>query len=279
MKGKFVLVSGTASRSCTQQPLDIAFEFVEQLTTEILKSGGGLVVLLGDENQTKGADGRPRIFDWVIMRAIERFAETTVASNRTLVRVVVSDDAWQRKMDERNRLTFANLQQRGVLEVERIRKELYTGGEYRRSECELADGLVALGGGKGTYTVGNDMLDLGKPVLPLDLEIGALSEDGEGALQLHRELLVDPRPYFPNTHLEIVHRIETLSLNQSDHDVATVAQRVVETLERELSGTVPDPKHDARTFRGKVGDGVNKFLTFVGIMRGVEFLKDHFPGG
>ena len=279
MKGKFVLVSGTASRSCPPERLGRALDFVEQLATEILSAGGGLVVLLGDENQTKGTDGKPRIFDWVIMRTIERYAETSIAPSRTLVQVVVSDDAWERKMDEPNRQTFANLQQRGVLQVERIRRELYTGGEYRRSECELADGLVALGGGKGTYTVGNDMLDLGKPVLPLDLEIGALSEDGEGALQLHRELLVDPRSYFPSTHREIMNRIETLSLNQSDQDVATVAKRVVETLEMELSGTVSDLKHDAKPFRGKVGDGVNKFLTFVGIIRGVEFLKDHFPGG
>ena len=37
-----------------------------------------------------------------------------------------------------------------------------------------------------------------------------------------------------------MNRIETLSLNKSDHDVATVAKRVVETLGMELSGTVSD---------------------------------------
>ena len=238
-----------------------------------------MVALLGDENQTRGEDGKPRIFDWVIMRSIERYSETTVAPARTLVRVVVSDDAWQRKMDERNRQTFANLQQRGVLEVERIRRELYTGGEYRRSECELADCLVALGGGKGTYTVGNDMLDLDKPVLPLDLEIGAFSEDGEGALQLYHELLVDPMSYFPNTHREVMNRIETLSLNQMDHDVSAVAHRAVEVLSRELGSVTAEPKHDAESAHGRIGGGVNKFLTAIGVMRGVEFLRDHFSGG
>lgn len=76
-----------------------------------------------------------------------------------------------------------------------------------------------------------------------------------------------------------MNRIETLSLNQSDQDVATVAKRVVETLGMELSGTVSDLERDAKPFRGKVGDGVTKFLTLVGIMRGVEFLKDRFSGG
>ena len=279
MKGKFVLVSGTASRSCSPERLDRAFEFVERLTAEILRVGGGFVVLLGDENQAKGADGKPRIFDWVIMRSIKSYAENTINPHRVCARVVLSDDAWERKMDDRNRGTFNYLQQHGVLSIEYIRRELYTGGEYRRSECELADGLVTLGGGKGTYTVGNDMLDLGKPVLPLDLEIGALSEDGEGALQLHRELLVDPKSYFPQTHRDVMNRIETLSLNQSDHDVASVALRAVEVLSRELGENASELRHDAKPFYGKVGEGINKFLTLVGIMRGVEFLRNLFSAG
>lgn len=237
------------------------------------------MLLLGDEDQTKGADGKPRIFDWVIMRSIESYAETSISPTRTLAHVVMSDDAWERKMADRHRRTITNLQQRGVLEVEYIRRELYTGGEYRRSEQEIADALVALGGGKGTYTVGNDMLDRGKPVLPLDLEIGAFSEDGEGALQLHRELLVDPTSYFPITHREVMNRIETLSLNQSNHDVSTVAHRVVEVLSRELGTEAVEPERGAKRDYGRIVGGINKFLTLIGVMRGVEFLKDHFPGG
>ena len=252
---------------------------MEELTTAILSAGGGLVVLLGNEDQTLGKDGKPRIFDWVIMRSIESYVETSISPSRTLAHVVMSDDAWERKMADRHRRTFTNLQQRGVLQVEYIRRELYTGGEYRRSEQEIADALVALGGGTGTYVVGNDMLDRGKPVLPLDLEIGAFSEDGEGALQLHRELLVDPISYFPNTHREIMNRLETLSLNQSDHNVGTVAQRVVEVLSRELGTKAAEPERNAKPAYGRIGGGINKFLTLIGVVRGVEFLKDHFPGG
>ena len=94
--------------------------------------------------------------------------------------------------------------------------------------------MVALGGGKGTYSLGMDMIDLGKPVMPMDLEIGALSEDGEGAVQLHREVLSDPAAYFPRTHGDVVNQIETLSLKRGTHDVADVALRAVELLSREL---------------------------------------------
>ena len=236
------------------------------------------MLLLGDEDQTIGADGKPRIFDWVIMRSIESYAGTSISPTRTFAHVVMSDDAWERKMADRHRRTFTNLQQRGVLEVEYIRRELYTGGEYRHSEREIADALVALGGGKGTYTVGNDMLDRGKPVLPLDLEIGAFSGDGEGALQLHRELLMDPQSYFPNTHRGLMNRVETLSLSQSDHDVATVAQRVVEVLGRELDqDRVAIPIKD-NPGAGRVEGGINKFLMMIGVIRGLELLKKFFFG-
>ena len=279
MKGNFLLISGSASRSCPPEQLALAIHFIELLTAEVLRAGGGLVVLLGDENRTKGADGNPRIFDWIIMRAIEQYATNTIEPARTLAWVVMSDDAWDRKMNDNNRRIFTSLQQRGVLEIERIRREEFTGGAYRRSECELADVMVALGGGKGTYSLGMDMIDLGKPVLPVDLEIGALSEDGEGAVQLHREMLSDPGAYFPRTHGDVVNQMETLSLERSGHDVAGVALRSVELLSRELAVVATDKGSDGKSLVGGVGTGVNRFLSSVGIIRAVEFLRNLLTGG
>ena len=279
MKGNFLLISGSASRSCPPEQLARAIQFIELLTSEVLRAGGGLVVLLGDENQTKGPDGNPRIFDWIIMRAIERYATNTIEPARTLAWVVMSDDAWDRNMNDDNRQIFTSLQQRGVLEIERIRREEFTGGAYRRSECELADVMVAVGGGKGTYSLGMDMIDLGKPVLPVDLEIGSLSEDGEGAVQLHREMLSDPGAYFPRTHGDVVNQMETLSLERSGHDVAGVALRAVELLSRELAVGATDKGSDVKPLAGNIGTGVNRFLSSVGIIRAVEFLRNLLTGG
>lgn len=279
MKGNFLLISGSASRSCPPEQLARAIQFIELLTAEVLRAGGGLVVLLGDENQTKGPDGNPRIFDWIIMRAIERYATDTIEPARTLAWVVMSDDAWDRNMNDDNRQIFTSLQQRGVLEIERIRREEFTGGAYRRSECELADVMVSVGGGKGTYSLGMDMIDLGKPVLPVDLEIGSLSEDGEGAVQLHREMLSDPGAYFPRTHGDVVNQMETLSLERSGHDVAGVALRAVELLSRELAVGAIDKGSDVKPLAGNIGTGVKKFLSLVGIIRAVEFVRNLLTGG
>ena len=114
MDGKFILFSGSASRSCSGERLDAAVKFLDSFVPQTLQAGGGFVVLLGDEDRTKGDDGKPRAFDWTILRAVERYAASTIGSPRVYARVVMSDDAWTTRMNEGNRKTFSNLQQRGA---------------------------------------------------------------------------------------------------------------------------------------------------------------------
>ena len=272
MDGRFVLFSGSASASCPNDRLDQAVEFLGCFVPEVLQAGGGFVILLGDEDGTKDSDGRPRIFDWEILRSVERYVESTTNGTRVYARVVVSDNAWRDKMRERNRGTFSNLQQRGALEIERIPREEYVGGTYRKWECDLADALLALGGGKGTYIVGREMAEMDKPVLPLDLDIGAYSEDGEGALLLHRELQADASQFFPATHNRVVDHIEAVSFQGNTVD--TVARRAVELLNREMSAS---PRLDTSSVKRGLRfleAAVAKFLTVIGVLRAWDFLKN-----
>ena len=275
MKGKFVLFSGTASQECPPNRLDVAIRFVQLFVAEVLKAGGGMVVLDNDESQTKDPDGRPRVFDWTVLRAVEEYASVTTRSPRTYVRVVMSENAWQTKLDDGNRSTLENLQQRGVVDISRTKRQEYAGSSYRAIEYELSDGMIALGGGKGTYIAGKEMIKLSKPVLPIDLDIGGLSEDGEGALVLHRELLSNPAEFFPNTHTRVAHRMETLSLMGAGRDLAKVTQRVTEVMGTEPSGN----SYRFRRFLGYVGGVVSKLLAAIGVVRAIVFLKQLFLGG
>ena len=45
MDGKFILISGSAAHQCPPDKLDTAIQFVESFTREVLRRGGGLVVL------------------------------------------------------------------------------------------------------------------------------------------------------------------------------------------------------------------------------------------
>ena len=277
MNDRFVLFSGSASSSCPDERLDQAIQFLGCFVPQVLQASGGFVVLLGDEDETRGDDGKPRIFDWEILRSVERYVESTTDGIRVYARVVISDNAWVDKMSAGNRQTFSNLQRRGALEVERIRREEYAGGTYRRVECELADALLALGGGRGTYIVGREMLELGKPVLPLDLDIGASSEDGEGALLLHRELQAEPSLFFPATHDRVMEQLEAMSFPGNPID--GVARRTVEMLNREMSSS--DRAGKSRVKRGSnlLETAAKRFLAFIGVLRAWEFLRQLFSSG
>jgi hypothetical protein len=278
MKGKFILISGSASNSCTEAKLDLAVEFVEHIVGEILRRGGGLVILASDDSATLDSRGVPRIFNWVALREVGRYMESTTEGSRKCVRIVMSDHVVESRLSESNLRTLSNLQQRGLVEVERIRREEYTGGRYRELQVELADAMVAVGGGKGTYICGTDLLGAGKPVLPIDLNIGAFSGDGDGALLLHRELMDDPVRFFLGNHELVMDRLDTLTLEREIHQVSAVAQRAAEFLASELSVEAqtpaePAPRTRIRRFFSYVHNAVSNFVTWVGLARAIEFLK------
>ena len=234
MNGKFVLISGSAGYSCPPEKLNIASLFLSDFTKVVLSRGGGIVVLAGDEPSAGDEHGAPQIFDWVALREVERYANSTTECTRTYARVIMSDKARESKIDDAGLRLLRNLEQRNAVEFCHIRREVFTGGEYRRLMIERSDTMLAIGGGKGTYAAGTEMIALGKPVLPLDIQLGSTAGDGEGAVALHREMATEPDRFFPRTHHDVVNRVGLLSLDRGMNDAGTAAQVSAEMLAGEL---------------------------------------------
>ena len=148
----------------------------------------------------------------------------------------MSDEARESKIDDDNLKLLRDLQQRGVVKLLNIERELYTGGKYRKVMVDNADAMLAIGGGKGTYSAGDEMIERGKPVLPLDLQLGSTADDGAGAVaNLHGDLAAEPCSFFPNTGQDVANRIDLLSLERGLNDVVDVARTAAEMLARELA--------------------------------------------
>ncbi len=239
MKDKFILISGSTSLSCPADKLDIAFRFVRNFTEEVLRRGGGLVVLAGDEESTKDEHGVPHVFDWLALRKVGNYAESTTEDPRRYVRIVMSDEAPESKIDDANLRLLKNLEQRKVIELCPIRREVYTGGEYRKVMVEKADAMIAIGGGKGTYSAGTEMIASCKPVLPLDLQLGSTVDDGGGAVALHREMVSNPVRFLPNTYQDLRNGFGLLSLEREINSPEVVARVSAEMLARELDAIPP----------------------------------------
>ena len=203
------------------------------------------MVLGGDENSTRDERGTPHLFDWIVLREVEKYAETTAELPRPYARVVMSDEAEETKIDSANLRVLTNLEQRNVIELHHIQYERFTGGEYRKALVDWSDAMLGIGGGKGTYSVGKEMTKLSKPVLPLDLGLGSSTDDGEGAVALHREMMSNPHRFFLHTYRDVINKTGLLGLNRGINDAVGAAQVAVELIERELS-SVPQATWQAR---------------------------------
>ena len=275
MNGKFILLSGSAELSCPADKLDIAFQFVRIFTGEVLRQGGGLVVLAGDEESTKDEHGAPRIFDWLALREIERHAKSTTENPRPYARIVMSDVAPDSKIDDANLRLLRDLEQRNVVELCPIRREVFTGGEYRKVMVEKADAMLAIGGGKGTYSVGTEMIALGKPVLPLNLQLGSTADDGDGAVALHREMVSNPSRFFPSTYRDVMNRTELFSLDRGINDPEVVARVSAERLARELDAIpLPDRSMNARRRLALAWQAMKALPVIASAIKVIEWARD-----
>ena len=279
MNGRFILISGSASRDCPNNRLEAAIRFIESFTEEVLKRGGGIVVLAGAEDSNRNERGTPLIFDWFALRTVEKFAQKTTMNPHPYARVVMSDQARENKIDDANLNLLRNLERSNALEVTHIKREVYTGGEYRAAMTELADAMVALGGGKGTYSAGTAMTDLGKPVLPLDLDIGAISVDGEGAVGLHREMMTAADRFFPNTHSQVNNKTGLFSLNRGLVEPESAALAAVEMLSNELSADQPESWQSVRTTNPlrRLGLILKELPIVAAAIKIAEFLRNLLP--
>ena len=237
MKAGYILIAGSASEGCDGERLARALQFVRDATTAILDTGNSVSVLATYE-PTRIENGleAPIAFDWEVLRTVERYVlnQPGGKAGRVLVRAATGADSETKRFSDPNRQLIRRLQDMEALEIRYIPEAVYSGGDYRNYLLDMSDGMIAVGGCKGTYITGDMMLAAGKPVMPMDIRIGAIHEDGEGALKLLAEMKSDPKPFLPRRH-EIVKRgLSTLSLEGARPPVLRIANEVADILKAEL---------------------------------------------
>ena len=232
MQQKLVLVAGSASNTCPTAKLEVAHAFVQALTSRVLEKGGGFVLFASGEPTTDS--GIPLIFDWTVLREIDKCVTLIGVPLRRCVIVVTSHKAWSTKMSEAQRQLLAKLSRAGVAVCAYVDDAVHTGGNIGDEQIGRASAMVAIGGGKGVTDRAYKMMRKGRPVLPMDLSVGALSGDGDGALALHKKLLAEPQRFFPVTADQVRRYVPSLSLDVQEADVDAVATRVVELLAAEF---------------------------------------------
>jgi nucleoside phosphorylase len=228
LKNQLVLIAGSAAESAPAEKLQRAHEFVRLVTRRIFDAGGGLIVFASSEPTR--SDGLALIFDWTILK------ELSARSSRSDVQTVVvtSEKAQSTKMTDDHRKLLAELSASRLVDIVIVPNEIHTGGNIGDEQVKRAVAMVAVGGGKGVTDRAWKLRKLGRPVLPFDLALGAISNDGEGAAGMHRNLLNNPNEFFPVTGSDLRSRIFGMSLERPVMPLEQLADQTVLVIAEEI---------------------------------------------
>jgi hypothetical protein len=238
--GRRILISGSASRNTDPGLIVYAHDLLQLITSGILEEGGGLVLSVGKEPFHSAAPEAPSlIFDWTALEAVQRSLKSAstpwpVTSGPMLV-IATSEKAVSEIPT--NRLALWNeLVESACLNVEYILPGSRSGALIRDRQAQLADALLAVGGGSGVEHLAELMLSKRSPVIPIDLQLGASREDGTGgAAKLALEARRDPNVFF---RLQSEYgattgaAFESLSTRNGTADKMVVARNTVDFLKR-----------------------------------------------
>jgi hypothetical protein len=200
--GRRVLIAGSSSPKTEPNLIAGAHSIVSGLVVSVLENGGGLVTGVGKEPRPGGSgpESPSLTFDWTALETafgcLERGASKWPFEVGHPLVAVLSEKAETEIPAERRQL-WNELLKSGFMDLKSIQPGARSGAMIRELQAKYADILVTLGGGTGVEHLAERFRSLRRPVIPLDLPIGASRGDGTGGSEyLARCARASPDKFF-----------------------------------------------------------------------------------
>ncbi len=180
--GRRIHIAGSASATANPGLLRYAHDLVERLVQALAGRGARFVVGVGAEPPGP-PDGPSIIFDWTALAAAHRcWRDGAAAAKGPQGRLVatVATTKTDRQIPAARKPLWEDLLAEDAVQLEFVPSGWTSGAVRRTRQAQLADLLVAVGGGEGVEHLAQLYAMAGKPIIALDLELGAGSGDGSG---------------------------------------------------------------------------------------------------
>lgn len=276
IEGRRIHIAGSADRDTPEQLLRYAHELVDHLVQELSKQGATFIISVGKEplSQPDNPSSPAIIFDWTALAAAHKSMQDGIALTRgvqgRLITTVVTSKT-ERQIPEYRRYIWNELRTANAVKLVFIEPGWASGGLRRIRQTQLGDMLIALSGGEGVEHLAQEYAAAGKPVIPLDLDLGSSRGDGSGgAARLAREALAHPERFGchpdPDAAGDLLARLATHQGKVVTTDVVKAVIDVIHALEsptvfyvRLLNSALPEFGSVERFFRNVLDPVVKKF--------------------
>lgn len=201
IRGRRIHIVGSAAPEASDALLRYAHELVEGLVRSLGRAGATFVVGVGKEPLARPEDSSSPsvIFDWTALVTLhELLLDERVAAagpQGRLVSTVVTHKT-EGQIPEHWRKVWRGLKDAGAVKMEFTEHGWTAGAVRRERQAQQGDILIALSGGQGVEHLAQLYALAGKPVIPLDLDLGASTHDGSGgAARLAKRALTHPERF------------------------------------------------------------------------------------
>jgi len=237
IKGCRIHIAGSAKPDISPDLLHYGHSLIEALVRILMGKGARFLVGIGKEPRLEDKPGAlPIIFDWTVVATIVDCLKSGAIVPLSWQGEVLTTVATQKtgeQIPEDRRGIWQEMLARGDVQVEYIEPGWASGAVRRARMTESGDVLIILSGGEGVEHLAREYALHGKPVLPIDLDLGSSTGDGTGgASRLAGEMLAHPDRFFrlssPSATGELLTKLAT---RRGQSPAEHVAQGIVDLIE------------------------------------------------
>ena len=183
LPGRRIHIAGSAGSNTPADLLHYGHELIAQLIRVLAAEGAVFGVGAGKEPHLDDDPQAPALhFDWTVMQAAYENREVQQRSapfSGRLIATVVTDKT-DRQIPADRRALWEGLIDVDALDTRHAPEGWYSAAYRRKELARHCDLLILLSGGEGVEQLAYDYAAQGKPVIPLDLDLGASTNDGSG---------------------------------------------------------------------------------------------------
>jgi hypothetical protein len=201
LRGRRIHIVGSADQEADEGKLTYVHSLVSELVVALAVEGASFIIPFGKEPLLKDCNNGPSIiFDWTVAEAVSRVLKDsrTQASgpNGRLVSTLATSKT-DTQIPANRRAVYTELREGNAVNLEFIEPGWSAGAFRRQRLAQLGDILIGVSGGEGVEHLAIEYSSKGKPVIPLDIQIGASKRDGSGgAARLFERALTQPNDFF-----------------------------------------------------------------------------------